>query len=384
MSSQPKRDEPTLGVKFNTWFIPTTDWPEWADNRQQKLWSMPGLVVWDNELHIIVSLGYNEAFTLLDFIRVTNDWEMLGLRIGNVGFRLRRSNEPPSPPKTIPEPSFPIIHGGTFRRFKSELTDAIDVTPVQVRQLLEVLKQREPELRAFETEFWRDIREAMSPTAEQNSPPDVVDIALKERIEATVHLRRAEYASNMLDFLMNTRPGAYAPSRLSRKDWPNWTNSYQQRLWNRSGVIVCNHGTRQIIQWFAIWALDVLEQLRASSAWQRDGLTVGQPVITEWPSVDEDGKLTKPNYVLQKGTEMQLTPPQAQRLLDFLEECEDELLRMHQKDTGKVKQSIVAATLYSAEILVRRETEREHTEPDTNQDKPEELQPGPKNDRKKK
>jgi hypothetical protein len=54
MDAQADHTEPSWQVIFNPPDADAkTDWPTWADARQQKLWNTPGLVVWDHAVRQI-------------------------------------------------------------------------------------------------------------------------------------------------------------------------------------------------------------------------------------------------------------------------------------------------------------------------------------------
>jgi hypothetical protein len=174
-----------------------TDWPTWADTRQQKLWNTPGLVVWDHASHTIIALQYHHAHTLLVFLRITSDWRTLGLRIGNIALQyMRKGADHPPPVQQIPEPVFASLHGSANGNFRSVLSDPMDITPAQAQHLLTVLEAHELTLHVVERAFWEQIGGATAPVFQDfvqnvgNPAPTIEDATLRMRIEQMVRAKQ--------------------------------------------------------------------------------------------------------------------------------------------------------------------------------------------------
>src|SRR5262245_24654258 len=76
-----------------------------------------------------------------------------------------------------------------------------------------------------------------------------------------------------------------------RQACPTWADWKQKKKWTERGLVVWNHATHQVVRLHSIWALDVLDKLRANADWQHNGFTIGEPVLLELPHFDETGKL---------------------------------------------------------------------------------------------
>lgn len=209
MDKQADHTEPSWQVTFNPPDADArTDWPAWADPRQQKLWNTRGLVVCDHASRTIIGLDYHKAHTLLDFLRITSDWRTLGLRIGNVALQHRGkgANQPP-PVQRIPEPIFASVHGGANGNFRSVLSDPMVITPAQAQEILTLLETHELTLHVVEQAFWEQVGGAIAPvfpsiTKDVAAPkPTIEDAALQIRIEqiARAKLRAKEKKRSNLD-----------------------------------------------------------------------------------------------------------------------------------------------------------------------------------------
>jgi hypothetical protein len=107
------------------------------------------------------------------------------------------------------------------------------------------------------------------------------------------------------------------------QDCPAWATPVQRRRRQTWGeVVLWNRRRRQIIGLHACEALRVLEQLRTTKSWRKQGVVVGGPTLDLMP--DDAGEL----HFQSANEEMQLTGAQAEELLGLLEQHEERLQHM--------------------------------------------------------
>jgi hypothetical protein len=66
--------------------------------------------------------------------------------------------------------------------------------------------------------------------------------------------------------------------RVSR-DYPTWANPRQREKWNERGLVLCDHEAKQITWLSATTTLRLLNQLRTTDGWKKQGLVVGEPAV---------------------------------------------------------------------------------------------------------
>jgi len=120
---------------------------------------------------------------------------------------------------------------------------------------------------------------------------------------------------------------------------PSWLTQLQQQDWQRRGIVLWDADHRIVTHLYAGYALELLEFLQDNSAWKTKGLVVGSPAFqlsnnsANTPSTTVDGVLVMKNQI-------ELTPDQAQTLLEFLSAQEGSLKRISVYDKEGAKQAL--------------------------------------------
>ncbi len=71
---EPSTDSSAWSVKLQLSSTTRTDCPAWATPAQQKAWSEPGLLVWNDEQRQLLHLSPFDAFTLLEYLQADQSW----------------------------------------------------------------------------------------------------------------------------------------------------------------------------------------------------------------------------------------------------------------------------------------------------------------------
>jgi hypothetical protein len=139
----------TWGVhlNFEGYFSSPPSCPAWLTQLQQQNWQRRGIVVWDENLHIVAHLHAGYALELLEHLQGNNAWKTNGLVIGSPAFQLSTSSTGNPSPKI----------GGAWI-----LESQMELSPDQVQDLVEFLTAQESLLKRISTYDKEDAKEALS------------------------------------------------------------------------------------------------------------------------------------------------------------------------------------------------------------------------------
>jgi len=140
---------------------------------------------------------------------------------------------------------------------------------------------------------------------------------------------------------------------------PSWLTQLQQQDWQRRGIVLWDADHRIVTHLYAGYALELLEFLQDNSAWKTKGLVVGSPAFqlsnnsANTPSTTVDGVLVMKNQI-------ELTPDQAQTLLEFLSAQEGSLKRISVYDKEGAKHTSVEVVANEMMMLGERRDHNNH------------------------
>jgi hypothetical protein len=92
--------------------------------------------------------------------------------------------------------------------------------------------------------------------------------------------------------------------------FPTWFTPLQQQDLQRQGIVVWIADLRVVTHLYAGYALEILEQMRATDTWKSNSLVIGSPMY-KLSSETVDGTVTLENQI-------ELAPDQAKDFFDFL------------------------------------------------------------------
>ena len=139
--------------------------------------------------------------------------------------------------------------------------------------------------------------------------------------------------------------------RGQKADCPAWADQLQQETWEKQGLVLWDHQSREITRLTATQTLSLLSYLRSTDDWRQGGLVVGEPSVQVFPD-DPEPKL---KYALAH--EMTLSPEQAQGIFELLESYEAELQVMSKIEESGYQQKQSQFLNLLAEILIHPPTE---------------------------
>jgi hypothetical protein len=147
---------------------------------------------------------------------------------------------------------------------------------------------------------------------------------------------------------------------------PKWANSREQQSWRQIGVVVWDAQVNRVTHLRGSQAVSILDNLRKSDTWKKDGLLVGEvayqltiPSDKKTKKKSEDQYETKP---LQENgwcltNTIQLSPDQTHQFLSFLLQRETILRKVAEEEEAERKR--ILARVYS--MILSWETEREQS-----------------------
>jgi hypothetical protein len=142
MHSQDKQKEPLWGARINRSGLRRThDCPDWANRLQREKWKERSLVLWDHESHQITGLSVTQALQVLNHLRINDDWKQQGVVVGEPVTRL-----------SIDDPT---------REPEEVLINQIDLSPAQVQELFNLLRENETMLKEQSEQEERERKQAL-------------------------------------------------------------------------------------------------------------------------------------------------------------------------------------------------------------------------------
>jgi hypothetical protein len=142
MHNRDQQDEPSWGVRINRRGLHRAkDCPRWASPLQREKWEKWGLILWDHKSHQVTRLSATQALQVLDYLHTNDDWKQQGVIMGEPATRL-----------SIDDPT---------REPEEVLVDQMDLGPVQVQELFDLLKNNEPVLRELSEQEEKEQGEAL-------------------------------------------------------------------------------------------------------------------------------------------------------------------------------------------------------------------------------
>lgn len=146
--------------------------------------------------------------------------------------------------------------------------------------------------------------------------------------------------------------GARINTRRGQKvDCPAWADRLQQETWEKQGLVLWDHQSREITRLAATQTLSLLSYMRSTDDWRQEGLVVGEPSVQVFP--DDP----KPNLMYTLAHEMTLSPEQAQGVFELPENNEAELQVMSRIEKSGYQQKQNQFLNLLAEILIHPPTE---------------------------
>jgi hypothetical protein len=140
----------------------------------------------------------------------------------------------------------------------------------------------------------------------------------------------------------------YSWDRKHNEDCPAWATPTQQARWIKEGLVIWNHESHQITHLSPDSALWLLNQLRTTDAWQRDGLKVSDIF---WPvprNQDEPPRYDSFNMMV-------LTADQAAEVLALLVTHEADLRRKADFQEYEIRIAFLNLATYFGDLIRRRE-----------------------------
>jgi len=142
MYNQDKKNEPLFGMRINRGRLHATrGCPDWANQLQREKWEERTLVLWDHESHQITGLSATQALHVLNHLRTNDDWKQQGVVIGEPVTRL-----------SIDDPT---------REPEEVLINQIDLSPAQVQELFNLLRENETMLKEQSEQEEREQKRAL-------------------------------------------------------------------------------------------------------------------------------------------------------------------------------------------------------------------------------
>jgi len=142
MHTQDKQIEPLWGARVNrSRSHRTQDCPDWANRLQREKWKERSLVLWDHESHQITGLSATQALQVLNHLRTNDDWKQQGIVVGEPATRL-----------SIDDPT---------REPEEVLINQMNLSPVQVQELFNLLRENETMLKEQSEQEEREQKRAL-------------------------------------------------------------------------------------------------------------------------------------------------------------------------------------------------------------------------------
>ena len=120
---------------------------------------------------------------------------------------------------------------------------------------------------------------------------------------------------------------------------PSWLTQLQQQDWQRRGVVLWNADLHIVSHLYASYALELLEHLQGTDAWETEGLVIGSPAF-QLSSSHAGTPSTKIGGEVVLRNQIELSANQAQTLVEFLTAQESLLKRISSYDKENAKQAL--------------------------------------------
>jgi hypothetical protein len=144
MDSKKEQGDSLKGMRVNSRWSGTKDYPAWATPLQREKWTKRGLILWDSEAHRVTQLSATQAIHVLDYLRTNDDWQTHGITVGEPATRLSL-DYPDREPEQV-------------------LTNEISLTAAQSQELFALLQSNQEALEELcereEEEISRALHEA--------------------------------------------------------------------------------------------------------------------------------------------------------------------------------------------------------------------------------
>jgi hypothetical protein len=144
MNSQKEQGDSSKGMRVNSRWLGTQDYPSWATRLQREKWTKQGLILWDSEARRVTRLSATQAIHVLDCLSTDDDWQTHGITVGEPATRLSL-DDPDREPEQV-------------------LTNEISLTAVQSQELFVLLQSNQETLEKLsereEEEISRALHEA--------------------------------------------------------------------------------------------------------------------------------------------------------------------------------------------------------------------------------
>ncbi|MBN1976911.1 MAG: hypothetical protein JW918_05875, partial [Anaerolineae bacterium] len=139
-----EQEDSSKGMRVNSRWLGTKDYPAWATPLQREKWTKRGLILWNSEARRVTQLSATQAIHVLDYLRTNDDWQTRGITVG--------------------EPATRLVIGDPDREPEQVLLDEISLTATQSQELLVLLQSNQEALRELskweEEERGRALHEA--------------------------------------------------------------------------------------------------------------------------------------------------------------------------------------------------------------------------------